>query len=372
MSLPVRLSALFLLATSACNPAGTDTFVREEQNVAVNFALLTGTSRADLWSVGTVNLAGVDTQAVVHSRSAGRWDALTLAELSLGQGGQVQGLAVSAKNEVWVANWKSSGPGLWLVNGNGGIEDHSSEIPVGVATSQILELTNAGGTLLVGVSSNSAAPNAHLYRRVGTTLEPLPGLEAAAQYTVLAARSADDLYLSLSKVVGSKLVHYVNGVSTEIPWPTANEGPPSIVVSSTGETWLWKTSGSQSPTFSGNHADGTTFTPWTTQGWPEVAGDNKVSQRPVGMVPVGPGKLAMLAARTDGAAIKDTERTSLGVNHLDAQGKVTVGPRLVQCLSPEECAVGQGAFVVLPDGTVIILGNGGSKVWFTGPSSSLR
>lgn len=361
---------LLLCVVAACAPAGSDTFVREEQTLAVNFNLLAGTSRTDLWSLAKVNVSGVDTDTVVHSRSPGRWDALSLPELALGQGGFVQGIVVSGKNEVWVSSTNANGPHLWLVNGNGGVEDHTSEVPGEVMPSQALELTAAGGTLLLGVTANSAAPTAHLYRRVGTTFEPVPGLEPAQQYTVLAARGPDDLYVYEASLLAIKLVHVVNGVGTELPWESTREGPPSIEVSSTGEAWLWKTSGSQSETLTGKHGDGTAFTAWTTQGWPVVTGDQKRSHRALGMFAAGPGRLAMLTARSDAAATKDTERASLGVNHLDAQGKVTEGPRLLQCLSADECSVGEGAFVVLADGTVIISGAG--KVWFTGPSSSLK
>ena len=365
MFLPRALLGAILLLSIGCTPGGTDTFVREEQPLAINFASLTGSARTDLWSIAKVN----DADTVVHSKGGTRWDALMLTEFA---GLRISSIASVAKNEAWVSttNNISGAVGLWLVAANGGVEDHSMELPV--ANREQLELVSSGGTLFALQTGTSVNPLGHMYRRTASALEEITGLQPAVQLTVLAAKGPNDFYfdLSPSNFGTSKIMHYLNGAATEIPWPSRNNGLPTIQISSTGEVWFWKSSGSQD-TMTGTHGDGSTFTDWSST-WPALTAQQQVQHRVAGAYASGTGKLAFLDVRTDNAIKKETERSSLGVNHIDAQGKYTEGPRLLQCISAEECAIGQGSFVVLGDGVVLINAGGAGKIWFTGPLTSLQ
>lgn len=372
----------FMLA-AACAPKGQDSFVKEEQTLTLTNNFLTGTARTDLWALATITIAGSPTETVVHTRDGTRWDPLSLPELPL-NGGRLfaDSMVSSGKGEIWLSMTTPSAnvASLFKVSLSGGVEDHSSELPMGAAH-VAPHLTFAAGTLFVvqAIATGPAVPPfgephvSRVYRRVGSALEEVPGLPTGLDFTVLAAKGPDDLFLLHNPgLTGeSKVLHSISGVANEVAWDIRADGTPIIEFSASGETWLWKANGDTQVTLAGQYGPASVLTAWTTQGWPVSSNEKQVTQRAFGIIPLGAGKLAALVTRTDAKAMKESERVTVGVNYLDPQGKVIEGARLFSCLVPQDCAVGLGSVRVFPDGTVIIPGNEG-KIWIRGSTSDLQ
>ncbi len=324
-------------------------FERKEQTIELR-GPVSGSSKSDVWAL----TPSAGKKVLAHSPDLSRWALVTLAPLDSMVEPLVTSYVPAEKDAAWVI---TGGASFVHVTAKGKLEDHSLELPRGTGVT-IGELSGTSAALLIVVTTRTSTTQAtdRVYLRTGGSFELVESLPAAAEYKVLAVRSAGDYYVWQSQLIGQKLLHVTAAGATPLDWSIAER--PVIEVSSSGEVWIWRRSDTGG---AGLHGNGTAFTAWSVSGWPAAT-------FPLAIYPVSAGKLAIISGTQDFSAKTEAEKASVMVMLVDASGAVTTGSTLVRCLNPAEC--GSDTMYRLEDQTLMLQVSG--TVLYVGTAAGLK